>query len=90
MDEKVKAAIAVFDQSAERTRPNAQTEAWATLRAYIEGLEADAARYRWLRDARCGSGDGEVEILLWHGEKGVVANDQDRNLDAALDAAREG
>lgn len=37
--DKVKEAIAVFDKSAERTTPNAQTAAWATLRAHIEGLE---------------------------------------------------
>jgi hypothetical protein len=29
------AAIAVFDKSADRTRPNAQTEAWAVIRAEL-------------------------------------------------------
>lgn len=28
-------AIAVFDKSADRTRPNAQTEAWAVIRAEL-------------------------------------------------------
>jgi hypothetical protein len=33
-------AIAIFDKSAERTTPNAQTAAWAVLRAEIERLRA--------------------------------------------------
>ena len=36
-------AIALMDKSAERTTPNAQTQAWATIRAHIEGLEAQLA-----------------------------------------------
>lgn len=31
-------AIAVFDKSADRTRPNAQTEAWAVIRAELCAL----------------------------------------------------
>lgn len=31
----LQAAIAVFDKSADRTRPNAQTEAWAVIRAEL-------------------------------------------------------
>ena len=31
----LQAAIAVFDKSADRTRPNVQTEAWAVIRAEL-------------------------------------------------------
>lgn len=58
-----------------------------TLRARAEAVERDARRYRWLRNARCGSGSGEVEILIWRGELGVIANDADRDLNAVIDAA---
>lgn len=31
-------AIRVFDESAKRTRPNTQTEAWAVLKAHLDAL----------------------------------------------------
>lgn len=37
---KVDEAIGVFDKSAERTRPNAQTEAWAVIRDELTSLQA--------------------------------------------------
>jgi hypothetical protein len=41
LPEPVREAIAVFDKSAERTRPNEQTAAWATLRDHIATLIAE-------------------------------------------------
>jgi hypothetical protein len=54
---------------------NHLTEVTVTLRAHIEGLEADAARYRWLRQY-------DVDSYL--------ANGKLERLDAAIDAAMRG
>ena len=57
-------AIAVFDRSAERTRPNKQTEAWKVLRAWIFDIHESQTRYTvteagraMLRDAQQSSPD---------------------------------
>lgn len=70
----VKAAIALMDKSAERTTPNAQTQAWATIRAHIEALEAERDKLREL--CRCayqmaGSHDAPV---AWLDALGDAAN----------------
>ena len=50
----------------------------ATLRAEVEGLRADAERYRWVRDYHIG--DDPLSINLAPAKK--------RGLDAAIDAAK--
>lgn len=92
----LESALAMLDDSAKYLR-NGYFVASATahnieqsvvaLRAEIDSLQSDARRYRWLRDAPCGSGSGQVEILLWNDEAGVIANDAERDLDAAIDRA---
>jgi len=39
--DKLRAAVDVMDRSAARTKPNAQTEAWSTIRAHIEAQAAE-------------------------------------------------
>lgn len=48
------------------------------LRAEVEGLRKDAARYRWLRDSATAS--------LWY-ERNWTFHEKDADFDAAIDAA---
>jgi hypothetical protein len=85
MDAKVRDAIAVFDKSAERTTPNAQTAAWATIRAHIEGLEADNERLKLAFDD-----DDEKASVHWYAEwveykrKAEAAEARVRELEGVL------
>lgn len=82
-------AIAVFDKSAERTRPNAQTEAWEVLRAHIaaltarlEAAEGDSRRYKVAR--RYLSAHMVSHGIAHHDERHRPYLEQ---VDAAIDAA---
>lgn len=60
------------------------------LQARIAELEADAERYRWLRDEAQYADDGLPYVIAWKrgrsaGEQEILAEEE---LDAAIDAAR--
>jgi hypothetical protein len=100
LPEPVREAIAVFDKSAERTRPNEQTAAWAVLRDHIATLtaerdalaqrcaaaERDAARYRWLRDVAPSLSRGPMLAFCTGPDRADEITALD-DADAAIDAA---
>jgi hypothetical protein len=59
------------------------------VRAYIEALAADAARYRWLRDGSLGQWEHPIAVSQERTEFGMryVGPLIGEELDAAIDAA---
>ena len=75
-----------IDESFYRVALAERNAAWHEidrLRARVAQLEADAARYRWMRD---GDFTADVERSLHEGLDGNLLMDEE--LDAAIDAAR--
>jgi hypothetical protein len=89
MDAKVREALERLESEAASPHGSPYAEDYAaTIRAHIEGLEADALRYRWLRD------DPPLELAVrqrndtgWAIEYGYMTG---KWLDAAIDAAMRG
>lgn len=84
---ELQAAIAVFDKSAERTTPNAQTAAWATIKPALLAALKDAERLDWLDTQRADDvhqepgGEQTLESCWW------ILQSQNLDLRAAIDAA---
>lgn len=96
-------AIALMDKSAERTRPNAQTQAWATIRAHIEGLSPLNYEERCrLRDAEARVRELEpnasrylylrdnTSVMLDGDRRWLTSHRLDAAIDTAMQASREG
>lgn len=84
----VEQALALLNTLTHECGGNRDIQALATLRAELDGLRADAERYRWLRDDP--PTDLCVRSTSRHGNMVYVDGSVlDRAIDAAIDAARQ-
>lgn len=80
------------DRDSWKEQAEARVEDWAKEYERAKQLEADAERYRWLRDEAQYADNGLPYVIAWKrgrsvGEQEILAEEE---LDAAIDAARKG
>lgn len=89
----VEQALAALDDGAMWQSNPKYRQALATLRAELDGLRADAERYRWLVENHSTSyameSDTPAEHCIYWEWQQATPNEADWSLQTALDAARQ-